>query len=1213
MPAFRNSVPLNFGNVVVQPVPSALSTAPVSNTAASTGLGLSIATTTANTPIPVAPVVGTSTIQSISSTQGSFQAGTTVVANTYLSPIRVLAGISIPFLPAPVAFTPRPNPVRRLTEQDAQEETLSLDTFTVLNGTPVQTLSSLRCDIVSMVNFNPVWDQSGKNLTRYGTYLNDLNQSSMVRDTMRKFIIVNKAREDSQLPSVLAAIGNRIASDLESSRTTMQQLDGVLQKVAEINSVLDVKAQLNNSYVFTNPYSSLPRFFSSKMLFSEQAYNVFSDTKVLYQLLFDVTGMLDKCSFNLLSGFTDHDRTVFVQNPRTIKKQTVQDAVTLDLTYGDELRYNSSVVRGKYVTSFVTYNSITTTLPGQPADRFKFIVNLLSRELRVSHGLGRYRMPESTFFGFRSQGNPFDNVVGSVPSDIFSEPAGQNSLAALFYLRTSAQNAVVLPFENRQVVSDNETVFVPGSAYFSDSLLKGDFNTYNAYREQFSTRVTNAKTVFNRFLLQQPTQLTQLDLLKVVLGLFEPAVTGIRAINNDPTNIASVAMFVLASSNPMVKFELYKFLLLLCLYDTRATVAQTTNQVDKFRELLLGELSGQTIQGFSSTITEASIPGLIATQLATLKNLVLDNLPEDQSITAAQDTNTTADGRALTQAIQLGRIVPEARPEVSNPSNNVAQVPVRHLEQLADSLRTPGNLFRAVVQAAKAMFATAAGDGDSPHHLVEGTSATRMNGVTLSSMLQLSLESFVALTELYLAPNTTIAVSDGQGIKTRNSQIVQVGFVGNVLNAISDNLQKLVSGAAYSDSILEDFETKLKDEDTQITNVLMFLDRLNQQLSNVVAPSTEELQVVLEQRNASVSTTLGSTRTAKGILKALEDKQATVNPTGNKTLDFYLPAGKVVSDQDYAALLAATKSSLFVGGKKKIATVGIPAGFVNAALGAGLNKNDSYTGKLQEAATDVVRVNMFKLGKNDEGVLYKPQSWLFDLSLFPKGFSNTELNGDTATMDSLHELFQFYDFDEDEPYSQTTAKTVGSLSNTDVYYSQSRERQVLASTVTKNLLISFLVNLYTHLVTGLNLSEETFINYTPRETSRFTKELLAMSKGESFEPTMVKLMSPEYGELLSRFLSNPDELKLMLTMCNDIRSTVFRGKEYDRVVHVLFDADKFPVDVEAMNSTEEGRSAMGLLHSTGMLYEDSSTGETYRVGTDFTLDQYFITVELEQQ
>jgi hypothetical protein len=50
--------------------------------------------------------------------------------------------------------------------------------------------------------------------------------------------------------------------------------------------------------------------------------------------------------------------------------------------------------------------------------------------------------------------------------------------------------------------------------------------------------------------------------------------------------------------------------------------------------------------------------------------------------------------------------------------------------------------------------------------------------------------------------------------------------------------------------------------------------------------------------------------------------------------------------------------------------------------------------------------------------------------------------------------------------------------------------------------------------------------------------------------TKVKFMSAEYKDLLETFKNNPDDVKLMLTLCNDIQKTVFREKEYDRTFNL---------------------------------------------------------------
>ena len=110
-------------------------------------------------------------------------------------------------------------------------------------------------------------------------------------------------------------------------------------------------------------------------------------------------------------------------------------------------------------------------------------------------------------------------------------------------------------------------------------------------------------------------------------------------------------------------------------------------------------------------------------------------------------------------------------------------------------------------------------------------------------------------------------------------------------------------------------------------------------------------------------------------------------------------------------------------------------------------------------------------------------------------------------------------------------------------------------------------------------------------------------------------MSPEYRDLLSAFRSNTDDTKLMLTLCNDIPKSVFREKDYDRVLNVVFDPSKFPVDIDTMCQTNEGYTLVQSLWASGQLYEENN-GEgiptVYKRNANFVIDQHFVSVELVQ-
>lgn len=1183
------TAPIQFAASVV---PSSLTSAPI----ISVPIGPSpIASTisTANVPLPMMSI-GTTTITPTVRAVGEGAPNPNSRQATVLDPIIVLTGEAEPFVAPPIAFTLRASPVRLLSQNGLTEETLSLDTHTIVNGQPVLDVSSLRGDIISLLDYKPIYTPSAV-VPNFQLYFDHLYQTSLVRDTLRKYLLLNRTITNPQLNSVLGSISTRINNDINNSRTTLRTLDDLIRKIRTINNVLSLKSTMNTSDALYTPFIGLRNFVTQRMLFSEQSYDLFADTKILYQLLFDLGGVLEKCSFNLLSDFTDAARSAYVSSPIDARQQNVQDSITIDLTYGDNLAYTPAAIRSKYVKDYITFNGILNVLPASSTDRFKFLVNLLSKEFRVSKGLGKYQLTEEkTFFGFGSQGNPFDNVIGGIPSDIFIAPLGNNSLSTLFYLKTSTQNAVVLPFESRQVMGDGETVFVPGTNYFSDGILNGDLSAFNSYRETFSERVTKAINVFNSLLLHQDAEdstsrtLKPEEMLKSILQYYATSQDLIRSVNNDPTNTLSFVLFSLGNSNPTIKFEVYKLLLLIALYDTRSTVTIDFPQTDKFRSLLLGELTQQRIQGFSELLTENNIPDLLNNQILVIKQLILANVapfPPESAIN-------------------------------SNINNNAALVQIQQLSNLIYTLRGKDNLFKNVLDMCSQMFA-AASSNEITYHLLNGTSATRYNGLTLSGFILLVFEIFSSLVEQFAANKITYGLVDSDQDPTKaTTRYVQVNFIRNALSRLSTDINNFLSGQTYDNNIIADYESKLQQEDQIIANILKYFEILNNRMTGISNISEEQARL-LREINTNNPNSLSNTRTAKSILRSIVDKKAVYNPNNVQGLDFYLPAGKVVSDKNWKAIKIAlrqypafTSTGLDAETKVKIVTVGIPHGFVESALGARLNKNAVNSGQLEEATSDLINIKLYKLDRNNDGIIYKPQQFKFDLSLFAKGFDAYSLqqleNEDYYT---LRDMFEFYDFDEDQSYNSVRASTRNNFITNDSYYNRSEERRNLGLEVTENLFRSFVLDMYLHITTGLNTSEETFISYTEAETTQFITEMQKIQLGTA-DLTKVKFMTPEYRDLLAAFQDDRDYSKLMLTLCNDITKTVFRQKDYDRVFNIMYGTDKFPIDVNAMSQKRETNALLQTLANTNQLYTDNN--ETYKIAEDnsLLLDSYFINVEI---
>jgi hypothetical protein len=229
-------------------------------------------------------------------------------------------------------------------------------------------------------------------------------------------------------------------------------------------------------------------------------------------------------------------------------------------------------------------------------------------------------------------------------------------------------------------------------------------------------------------------------------------------------------------------------------------------------------------------------------------------------------------------------------------------------------------------------------------------------------------------------------------------------------------------------------------------------------------------------------------------------------------------------------------------------------------------------------------------------------------------------------MSSLLDYFEFYEFDETIPYSNVSPSRIGGTSgflSVNDYYKISPDRQALGKEVIKNLQQSYLLELYNHLITGMNISEEVFIEYSQEETQRFVSAMKSLATGTP-NYSGLKLMSPEYNDFLKFYAGNSDDFKLMLTLCNDIKSSVFRQKMFDRVYTLCFDIDRFEVDVNAMMQVEDTKTLLSVMNTKGRLFTESSSyvdpnteemvvnRSVYKVPDKFIMDQYFIEVELVQ-
>ena len=172
-----------------------------------------------------------------------------------------------------------------------------------------------------------------------------------------------------------------------------------------------------------------------------------------------------------------------------------------------------------------------------------------------------------------------------------------------------------------------------------------------------------------------------------------------------------------------------------------------------------------------------------------------------------------------------------------------------------------------------------------------------------------------------------------------------------------------------------------------------------------------------------------------------------------------------------------------------------------------------------------------------------------------------------------------------------------------------RNNRTLGTEVVTNLYTSFILDNYLNILTGLSFIEDTFIQYTPEEITAFNTAMQEYRSGDATRLGQTKFMTNPYQQLLNLF-QNPEQKKLMLTLCNDVSKTVLRPKLYDRVFHMVVDVNNFSVNINDTKRTEGGAQYLENLRTTNKIIQRD--GMFYTRNESFDISQYFINVEVIQ-
>ena len=677
-------------------------------------------------------------------------------------------------------------------------------------------ISPFRPEILGIFDFSPIYKLGSKLRNNdIGDFIDIQYQASHLREETLLKVVERIQRNSRRTLSddAFNRVRERYSKELQKAEENIADLQDIQTNINNIKASLEIKKIPATFYNTTN-FLSPEDFFARRMQYKRNQFAVFSDTKILLQLLFDFRAILEGYSTSLLD-LRDPDR------------ESDYNPIQIDKTYTQSNGFTFTLGNLRSVTSPINatetnfFNQFLNSLPQDPDDRIRILTTLLGKEYLVSRGLGRQDLQRLLQgFGVSSTGNPFDAIIGEVGDTIFEKPKGQSSIASLMFVDPGVPNASVLPFENKHVDSnDQKFVYVPGSAYFVDTVLSTTGENWNTgpyvnFINLYNSRIKDARTVIEDFL-----SLKNLSTLLAPGTLSDSCMKSLKASTSTLTEKTSVsgdqatitALLKLATTDADLKAMLFQFSILIGMavnseteqreiFDILAKSEITSLRKMSFLEIPEGvepnPARGQAvIKPYIEQLADAIEKRVI---LLTTKNLgdyarllasvdIVSQLRPFRSSWLSPALHSSALSTSLLGNIGLsGGAKKDSSVTVHLQRGNIARI-LKNITASGGDNKT--NLIEEFVGMATSLFKAAQIQGANVHLLQDGTNRTRYNFLSISTQLLMLFEIFSSYASRY-------AFASFEKTFSKTESVITVDTTGN--KVISLVIEELTKKTAFS-------------------------------------------------------------------------------------------------------------------------------------------------------------------------------------------------------------------------------------------------------------------------------------------------------------------------------------------------------------------------------------------------------------------------------
>jgi hypothetical protein len=1028
--------------------------------------------------------------------------------------------------------------------------------------------------------------------------------------------------------------------------------------------------------------------------------NVFSSTKLWMQLLYELRVILKHSSDKMLNVQTqmqqvDVDPLVVNKHTASLKRLGSRPIVVSPYGSRSTLPVYNDVISltgirdGSSLISYVemlldAYSKLYSNVSFDGLEsKISALTNCLSQEYRYSYALKQlsFRNLLQRDYGYTvvlpgddgSNNVEFiDAVIGKIPDKVTDVIVGNADKSLVSVSQQTVNNVAILPLETRYIEVDSSTITPGGVFYVDSSLSTTDGKQFNTGPLQsYYNTVSNALKHFIPISLA--CNMYMFDSLKSSVStddvgwptVADPMFSDARVLfsklvkmlsDNDSENLGTNAtfdgfgkkgwhddptwsLFSYATKNPRVLALLFTFVS--SRMSTMMSWVNTSLPSSSDKKLLLDNLIDEierdfvittqpAVQNFGDS-TSAQVSSAKKTQGMNVPGVISSDvfLNEDALRSKLQDNGGVIDFVAtimLKLTMILGRLLDIA------PRSQYSGMPSTLLNMLVFELMcliidSYGNVHLDHVSNA------------NNNNIAKRTFCVRVKSSQIDTSMTnvyTRLEVERAHAQGLLLSTTAVLAEIGFGLKT---------YLTLLLPDTNTSTFATNSYSSLGVQALRSITQLLKDP--MYTNLLLSEQQLMTALNGVYDIKTQ----VDRTTNADVAYSI--------IDDAADDPDHTV------LLDTLY---SVLNDKAFRSVS---------GYNKRIITVGLPTGFTHKfkqrKSNGSKNVNDTGSVEFTNKINDVIRVVVRKIDVRYNEVIFKPISFLFDLSRYPARTARLIKNDVNVTLANVAAHLGTRDYGNIETLS-TSPLTVeyyapGAYTLTDVPANSTESYVFLTNAqraeVYRNHVLSYLFEVYVRIMTGMNVSENAFtfrmdtdpiftaekatgllqnlistVTSNSKKNSSVTPITIFPNMNKSFQKPMSLPNLNGSGQntmsLLNESVSSHNKsgiletckqastfLNLFSVSSNDVyaKQRMLLPKQFDRIFNVMIDPDDFEVDIAETNKTILGKQVLdSLVHQGEMIVPDVQTTSNssnttihyvgrQRTASDVTFEKYIINVE----